>query len=327
VKFALSSSIAAFTLVAALVAACHGGTPAVVAPADATPTRGAAASSCASCHAAIADEWRSSFHRTSFTDADFQASLAMERREDHPFCVQCHAPVTARGVANGGSDGVDCTSCHTSAHASPRVPMRTSAEEAGTRTCATCHEFTFGDGREELVQKTLSEHEASSFSGVSCADCHMPSRDGHKDHRFVAGHAPQTLGRAVHVDATRRDARTVRVSVQVDAGHAFPTGDMFRRARLLVFVENADAQIVGDAERTFGRTWGGVRNGEHAGARTQTSDTRIRGRWEQDIVFDDVHFPIAHVRWSLVYERLLAMRGEHVSILSSDVIAEGKLAW
>lgn len=325
-------------IVAASVAACHGrSAPPIVATA-ANPTAGKTkAATCASCHAAIAEEWRSSFHRASFTDADFQASLAMERPQDHAFCVECHAPVTARGVENGGAVGVDCTSCHTSAHrtatdvavASP--PRRDL--EAGTRMCAKCHEFTFGDGREELVQKTLSEHEASEFAGVSCSDCHMPARDGHKDHRIIAGHAPETLGRAVHVEVARRGPRGVHLSLRVDAGHAFPTGDMFRRARLLVFAENAEGKIVGDVERTFGRTWGGLRGGEHAGGRTQTSDTRIRGSWEEEVAFEELPSSgsaptsIARVRWSLVYERLLAMRGEHVSMLSSDVISEGEVVW
>jgi hypothetical protein len=157
----------------------------------------------------------------------------------------------------------------------------------------------------------------------------MPSRDGHKDHRFVSGHAPERIAAAVHVDVARAaPARAaLRVSIRVDAGHAFPTGDMFRRARLVVFAEGARGEIVADAERTFGRTWGGVRSGAHAGARTQESDTRIRGSWADVVVLDDPSAPIVRVRWTLLYERVLAVRGPHVSVASSDVIAAGELGW
>lgn len=102
---------------------------------------------------------------------------------------------------------------------------------------------------------------------------------------------------------------------------------MFRRARLVVFAEGARGQIVANAERTFGRTWGGVVAGEHAGARTQLSDTRIRGSWEEDVELEAPSAPITHVRWSIVYERVVAIRGAHVTLASSDVVAEGELDW
>lgn len=157
----------------------------------------------------------------------------------------------------------------------------------------------------------------------------MPARDGHKDHRFVSGHAPSQIARAVHVEAARDSGRAnaLRVVIRVDAGHAFPTGDMFRRARLVVFAEGARGEIVADAERTFGRTWRGVASGEHAGAREQQSDTRIRGTWSETIDLEPTAAPIARVRWTLIYERVLAMRGPHVSVASSDAIAEGELRW
>lgn len=156
----------------------------------------------------------------------------------------------------------------------------------------------------------------------------MPVRDGHKDHRFVAGHAPtEMIANAVHVSLVRASSTSTRVSIRVDAGHAFPTGDMFRRARLQVFAEDARGTIIGDAERIFGRTWGGETTGPHAGRRKETSDTRIRGAHEETIAFDATPGTIARVRWSLVYERVIAMRGPHVELASSDVIAEGAASW
>src|SRR4029077_14481039 len=102
--------------------------------------------------------------------------------------TRCHAPAEEK------ADGVDCTACHAAPHAKP---VRT-AESA----CARCHEFTF-DGRAELVQKTASEHAASSFASVSCTACHATAKEGHTDHRFVSGHAPDWLARQVKVSAAR----------------------------------------------------------------------------------------------------------------------------
>jgi hypothetical protein len=283
----------------------------------------AAAASCETCHAAIAGEWRASFHRTAFTDATFQASLAMEEPKEHAFCTRCHAPAaTTAGVAVG----VDCVACHADVHAGARASAGAVAS-ARAGACGGCHEFTFEDGRPDLVQETVSEHAASIYAGVGCAECHMPARDGHKDHRFVSGHAPAQIARAVHVDVAREKGTALRVVIRVDAGHAFPTGDMFRRARLVVFAEGARGEIVADAERTFGRTWGGVARGEHAGAREQQSDTRIRGTWSEVIDLEAPSAPIVRVRWTLIYERVVAMRGPHVSVAASDTLVEGELRW
>lgn len=307
-------AIASALVVATTSAACTRPRPAPVASAPAVaPSSSSSSATCASCHAAIADEWRASFHRTAFTDSTFQRSLSLEEPKEHGFCLRCHAP-TERTA------GVDCSSCHAAPHTSNRA--------AGASTCATCHEFAFDDGRADLVQKTVSEHASSPWADVSCSECHMPVRDGHKDHRFVAGHAPtEMIANAVHVSLARASSTSMHFTVRVDAGHAFPTGDMFRRARLQVFAEDAKGAIVGDAERIFGRTWGSETTGPHAGHRKETSDTRIRGTWNETLSFDTKPGTITRVRWSLVYERVIAMRGPHVELASSDVIAEGDAAW
>ena len=281
------------------------------------PSAAPSVSACEGCHASIAAEWRTSFHRIAFVDDTFQRSLALEAPREHAFCTRCHAPAADRA---GVSAGVDCISCHGAPHAD-------AGRVSASAGCAACHEFAF-DGRPELVQKTVSEHAVSAYAGVSCTTCHMPSHAGHADHRFLSGHAPAAIARAAHVDAARiGTTNSLRVAIRVEAGHAFPTGDMFRRARLVLFAEGTRGQIVADAERTFGRTWGGVRGGAQSGARTQESDTRIRGLWQEVIALDEPTERIARVRWSLIYERVIAMRGPHVEIASSDVLAEGEIAW
>ena len=256
---------------------------------------------CSACHAAIASEHDASFHAVAFTDRTFQESLSLEDPKEHAFCIGCHAPAGAKA-------GVGCGSCHTKPH-----------EKEIAVSCATCHEFAFDDTRAELVQKTESEHQASAFAGVACTSCHMPKSGGHANHHFVSGHDPSRIASAIQVTATRaHDA--VSFTIRADVGHAFPTGDMFRRARLEVFADNRDGAIVADAERTFGRTW----TGDLAGRRTQATDTRIRGAWSETIPMSGA---IARVRWQLIYERILAVRGPHARIASRDVIAEGVLEY
>lgn len=289
-------------VVAALGGAC-GRSPGPLAPVARAPE-----GDCASCHADVAREWRASFHRAAFSDATFQASLALEEPRGRAFCTHCHAP------AQVASEGVTCVSCHAEPH-------RGKPASLARASCAPCHEFTF-EGRAELVQKTALEHRASAFASTDCVTCHMPARAGHRDHAFVAGHQPAALAPAVHVSASRSGS-SVQFAIRVDAGHDFPTGDMFRRARLLVFAEGADGQIVADAERVFGRTWGAIAQGPSAGARTQLSDTRIRGTWRETIPLES-DAPVARVRYTLLYERLVAASGAHVSVRSSDTLVEGE---
>ncbi len=303
-----------------LILACgeRGGARSVGAKAEvARASGGPRPASCEGCHPAITEEWRSSLHRAAFSDETFQTSLGLEEPQDRAFCVGCHAPAAARA---GLSAGVDCLACHGAPHEA-RASSPSSA-------CASCHEFPFERGRLELVQKTATEHAESAYADVPCAGCHMPAREGHRDHRFLAGHAPERVGRAVRVEVARGgQANVLRVSIRVDAGHAFPTGDMFRRARLVIFAEGSRGQIVAYAERTFGRTWGGALAGGQAGPRTQEGDTRIRGAWRGLVALDEPSSPIVRARWSLLYERVIAVRGPHATVASSDSIAEGEIAW
>ncbi len=184
----------------------------------ATATDGAG---CARCHAEIAREWAASFHRVSFTDATYQKSLAMEAPPDRAWCNGCHAP-RAPAISNGETAGVDCTSCHGPRYASPHGAE--SAKTAAPVRCVPCHEFPF-PGRPELVQKTASEHAASTYAEVACATCHLPRNGGHRDHRFaLAGHDPVAVARTVHLEAAPAATDALRVVIRSEAGHAFPTG-------------------------------------------------------------------------------------------------------
>jgi len=109
---------------------------------------------------------------------------------------------------------------------------------------------------------------------------------------------------------------------------------MFRRVKLLLFGDDEQGTIVASSERTFGRTWGHAEGGPFAGLRRELSDTRIRGRFTEEVTLErgvgvsdggaSSRVAITRVRWVLVFERVLSMRGTgDVTLESSDVLAEG----
>lgn len=221
---------------------------------------------CGACHADEQHAWEGSAHAQAYTDPVFQAEY---RAGPSPFCRHCHAPrATDEAPDLLAEVGVDCATCHvregviygtraldTSAHAVLREP-RLSTEEA----CAACHEFAFPPlGSGALVgyapgaplQRTVSEWREAGGQRA-CASCHMPRGDhallGLRDAAFVAS-AVRVRARATRVDETTR----VEVRIQPRAAaHAFPTGDMFRRAR--VTVSAAGATRSEDLMRFFAST-------------------------------------------------------------------------
>lgn len=204
---------------------------------------------CETCHEEEAREWRASHHRSAFTDKAFQDALGFEPT---PFCRGCHAPeaADARSVTQEEAEiGVGCVSCHlsqddlvlaaskngkdsiesTSAHDVAR-----SAAFARSDACASCHEFRFPDTRSDglgaFMQTTVTEHARSASRDRSCASCHMPERQGRRPHGFDGVRDPAWLREALSVSATLTEDGRVRITLEPKGiGHAFPTGDLFRR--------------------------------------------------------------------------------------------------
>ncbi|MEZ4448994.1 MAG: multiheme c-type cytochrome [Nannocystaceae bacterium] len=217
---------------AALALACGEPSPAVDhEAARALPTE----LECAACHVEVAAEWARSRHHASFTNVDFQRAYA---REPLPFCRECHAPERAALPAlEAEALGVGCLSCHrdgdglVTAGAGPTAAPHPLRRDPGfaTRACARCHEFDFpahaDAGAGAMMQATLREHRASPFADRSCADCHMP-RGGHD---FGSTRDPEAMRRALEVEARREAGALVLDLRPRGVGHAFPTGDLFRR--------------------------------------------------------------------------------------------------
>jgi hypothetical protein len=285
------------------------------------PSAVAANGRCEACHADEASEWRVSLHHAAHDDPSYLASFA---REPKAFCTGCHAPEgTAPEVA---SLGVSCTTCHASAHAPGAAAL------AIGDTCASCHEFSFPDRATssrpaDRMQLTETEHAASELAASTCTDCHMPRVEGashpHRDHRFAASRDPDALRRAVGVAARLVDGDVVEVTLRPGrTGHAFPTGDLFRRLVVGVELLNAEGERVDFGMQTLGRTF------EARGSQqTQIADTRpgAPGQPEARLRFPLPGAGHGKVRFWVDYQRVQGAHGEAFEVDESTRVFEGMI--
>jgi len=236
-------------------------------------TASALNATCTGCHSEIAAEWRASFHAQAHHDPAYQRAFAIEPL---PFCQGCHAPETSanKPVPEAAADlGVGCVTCHvvgdhllasSSGTSSPPHAVTRTTEFSGSGACANCHEFAFPDlgprGERSLMQATVHEHAQSGASDVPCANCHMPrvgsGAKQHRSHAFPGGHDAGFVKSALGVKAERRSANRLRLVLQTErVGHAFPTGDLFRRLEVSAEAIGSDYQSVGGARRYLSRHW------------------------------------------------------------------------
>ncbi|MFO0739318.1 MAG: multiheme c-type cytochrome [Labilithrix sp.] len=255
-----------------------------------------AESTCARCHASAADEWRGSMHQTSFTSADFQRSY---RDEPRAYCVGCHAPLEDKTA------GIGCTACHSAdrRHAST-APDR---PHATTKECRSCHDFDV-PGTAAMLQATEREHRASPFADRTCESCHM-KRGGH---RFDVTRNADFLARAIVVDDARVGGGAVVVRVASrGVGHRFPTGDLFRRLRIVVAGYGQEGAL------TCAETFYLRRDLDEHRARRETpeGDTRLDGTPRELRVA--CALPPARVHVNVRYERGAAGTGDDLDTFAT----------
>lgn len=309
---------------------------------------------CAGCHQEVAAEWRTSGHRTASTDPVYRRQLA---REPLPFCRGCHAPEsdpTAPTDAVGDALGVGCVTCHvpdgtvlaapasaTGVRVTPPHAVTRRADFAGVGACATCHEFSFPDRQRRaeplLMQSTVTEHRASPFAAVPCAGCHMDlvgeGASRHRDHRFGSSRDPAALAAAVHATARRTSATTVRIRLEPRAvGHAFPTGDMFRRVEVSAEAVGVDHQSLASAERHLARHFRRAAGLDGRPIKVLAADDRV-GPAVTDVRTVDLDLgPAARgvpVSWRVAYQRVESLdEGDpsRVVVAGEVVLAQGVLA-
>lgn len=278
---------------------------------------------CESCHLEIAAEWRASQHRSAYTDPTFQAALAVE---PSAFCRGCHAPEGPEEDAPEAAQaiGVGCVTCHLAGDvviAAPRpglsvAPHRVDRAEAFATAgaCAGCHEFSFGDDTRRdaplAMQATVTEHAASDHASRSCADCHMPrTASGHRSHAFASTHDPASHRRAVVAQAERAGPTSLRLVLTTNGvGHAYPTGDLFRRVSVEAEVDGDEFKVLASARRFLARHFTTGRDVRDAPIRVEARDDRIGSEpgaptiVELDLGVEAEGRPI---RWSVSLDRVL----------------------
>lgn len=207
------------------------------------------------------------------------------------FCRGCHAPLSDASRepdALGRAEGVSCAQCHARAreHLATRGLARADTAAPDAIRCGRCHQFAFPVDRGEgaaiwhspnPMQNTVREWAASTARarGDECTSCHATEEhgiDGVSQRAFVAS------ALRVRVSATRLRGRwSVVAQVRPAAvGHAFPTGDLYRRGRLVAWV---DGDASSERERVFARRFevAPMRDdlGEVVFARRERYDARV----------------------------------------------------
>jgi hypothetical protein len=206
--------------------------------------------------------------------------------------------------------------------------------------CGNCHQFMFEDDGvhdpNEALQDTVEEWRTSDAAkaGRDCVSCHMPAVE--LDGARIRGHAfpgmadAELLARAVDVELEpRRTIRGIEVDVRLrgrDIGHAFPTGDVFRRARLVLRGDDgSEAKL--DMQRWLART--ADLDGRDSHVRT-LDDTRVpppgQGVVEDTLTLADA--TAETIAWTLELHRLPLPRARARGLadeLTRVVVAHGTL--
>lgn len=299
---------------------------------------------CADCHQEIAAEWRGSLHRHAWQNPYFVRSYATE---PVPFCRKCHAPSadpSAEPPPAAREAGVGCTACHVVPEGI--VGARPLAARAGGHgvigdarldapaACGGCHDFAMPapPGYDAgPMQDTLGEHRRSAASATTCQVCHMPpapNRGGpgtHRSHAFRVQGDRAMLARAVVVQGAELGKGEVRLSLAPGAiGHAFPTGDLYRRAEVRAApIDAAGHLLTAGSSEILGRSFGPARLGRDVVVRVQRSDSRLAG--PRTFVLP-VPPETRRARWQIVWQRLPPELGARLGMVMSEhemVVLEG----
>jgi hypothetical protein len=298
---------------------------------------------CARCHEEIAAEWRASLHHRAWQNPYFVRAYALEPT---PFCRKCHAPgadPSAEPPPLAREAGVGCAACHVvpiGVAGARSLPGRQGghavlgdARLATSAACGGCHEFAFPAPRgfdAGPMQDTLGEHARSAASGTACQGCHMPptaSRGGgtHRSHAFRVQGDRAMLAQAVVVKSAELAGGEVRLTIAPGAiGHAFPTGDLYRRAEVRAApIDAAGHTLAPGSSEALERTFKLAQAGHGATVRVQRSDSRLSG--PRSLVLP-VPAATRRARWQIVWQRLPPALAERLGMAMREqetVVAEG----
>jgi hypothetical protein len=216
--------------------------------------------SCASCHAAVFEDWSKSLHSRAMGPGIMGQLAAMpaDARDEHQDCIRCHAPLKEQadslsaaiagktGASPLHEQGVVCAACHLRGYewygpprrdgsspsgdlsAFPHNAWKASSAFSDSRFCAACHQFRTDEYalNGKLLENTYEEWKASRFAreGRSCQSCHMPERR----HLWRGIHDPEMVRSGVQIEATVPDVSVQSVVAALTirntgVGHYFPT--------------------------------------------------------------------------------------------------------
>lgn len=160
-----------------------------------------------------------------------------------------------------------------------------------------------------------------------------------KSHRFAVREDPGLLRGAVVAEGARRTERSIVVTLRAgEVGHAFPTGDLFRRLEVRAVAEGGGEGEGGGEERgairapavVLERVFRVQGDAQGVSSRVQVRDDRVPASGEPRgvvVVFPEVIAGRA-VRWEVVYRRMGATLAASFGVdLASDevVVATGAL--
>lgn len=303
-------------------------------------------SGCEHCHEDISREWRASLHKTAWEDPVFSSAYALEPAA---FCRSCHAPeADPAGPPNPAQRaiGVGCVTCHlengqiTGRRAVPETPDHHAvvgvAAFGGADACAACHEFGFPLRPSAPMQHTLAEHRASPHAAETCQSCHMKdvkdpaTGKTHRSHDFRVASDPAMLRSAVVASAKRLSGQAITVTLSAgQVGHAFPTGDLFRRLQVRASAALDGGIAISGQPVVLSRRLAVVQTPLGID-RIQTADLRVpaSGTPVTAVVLFGADVSRAPVRWEVAYQRMPPALASTFGLDPSDdetIVATGTL--
>jgi len=265
----------------------EGGGPVAIGPREERVSSAA----CGACHAREHAAWTRSAHARSHVDPLYRRELAIRPLRA---CERCHAPlaeeVSSRTEGAWADEGVGCASCHVRdgvtvhTRASGQAPHETriDARVGQVEGCRSCHQFHFPPSERPFRQATFDPSDwlqdtvrewsesAEAAAGQTCVDCHLADDEGRHDHALPGLHDPATRARALDVEAevhVERSVDVVTLTLRSRAGHAVPTGDLYRVLEVRAWREGEPASA---RSEQLGRVY--ERRGAH---RVEVEDDRV----------------------------------------------------
>lgn len=276
---------------------------------------------CGDCHAEIAKEWQRSLHRAAWENDYFQHAYAVEPLA---FCRGCHAPL-ADPAAEPGAEarhaGVGCTTCHV-VPGGVVGPRAMAAQKDGHEVigdarmstpaaCGRCHDFAFPGSRRpdiDRMQKTMHEHAQSAHSSKPCQDCHMPlvpSHQGppHRQHDFRVIGNRDFMARAIVVKEAKIENDTLQLDLALGTiGHAFPTGDLYRRVEIRTTAVDKQGKPFGQtSSHLLQRSFGPPLEGPNKSVPIEREDGRLNG---PKLVVLPLPKGTSEARYEIVWQRM-----------------------